>query len=150
MTKVIAILYVAIAMTLLSGCTTYSQRITPTPGVAKQIGIAIYPNAKPLQGQLTVQSSRVGGRDALSMEYTTTDHFDAVMRYYATHVPKTAKKMTIPLGFFTTVAYQWYDKQSLKQAIIGEIKARNGRRFTFITLQSVSYSLGHPTSSHAK
>jgi len=89
-----------------------------------------------------MDSSKLGGADQFQAMFTTRDDLSRVQDFYAKHVPKNARKMVIPLGFTTAVAFQWYVKNTQKQVLFEKIKDT-----TLIELQSMTLSF--PTSSQS-
>ena len=118
------------------GCSVHTQPVKPTPALIKQVGLPVYPNAKPIMANDTTQASRLGQADSVSVGFITNDDVDRVQAFYAKRVPANVRLMRIPLGFTTTVAYQWYDKDTQKQVLFERVKGQ-----TIISLQSVKIGL---------
>ncbi len=138
----------AMSLGLLAGCAARTNHVAPTPALIKQIAIPVYPNATPWRATDTAESSLFGTRDAIAVQFLSKDHLPAIERYYASHLPKVAKRVAIPLGIVTTVEFQWFDKGGMKQAVIAEPARHSGAdQFSVIILQSISYTLGKPTPS---
>jgi hypothetical protein len=133
---------VAAALVVVTGCSVRTHQMTATPALVKEIGLPVYPNSKPMMGQDTNQSSRLGGSDTLSAMFSTTDDPSRVEAFYAKRIPKDARKLVIPLGFTTTTAYQWYSKDGQKQVLFEKIKG-----LTIISLQSMKLRLPGPGQS---
>jgi len=127
---------------LSSGCSVHTRQIAPNAALVKQIGLPVYPNATAIRGQELKDSSKLGDADQFQAMFTTHDDLSRVQDFYAKHVPKNARKIVVPLGFTTTVAYQWYVKNTQKQVLFEKIK-----EMTIIELQSMTLSL--PTSSQS-
>jgi len=123
------------------GCSAHTLQIPPNLAL-KQIGLPVYPNATAIRGQELMDSSKLGGADQFQAMFTTRDDLSRVQDFYAKHVPKNARKMVIPLGFTTAVAFQWYVKNTQKQVLFEKIKDT-----TLIELQSMTLSF--PTSSQS-
>jgi len=123
------------------GCSAHTRQIPPNAAL-KQIGLPVYPNATAIRGQELTDSSKLGGADQFQAMFTTRDDMSRVQDFYAKHVPKNARKMVIPLGFTTAVAFQWYVKNTQKQVLFEKIKDT-----TLIELQSMTLSF--PTSSQS-
>jgi len=123
------------------GCSAHTRQITPIAAL-KQIGLPIYPNAVAIRGQELTDSSKFGGADQFQAMFTTRDDMSRVQDFYGKHVPQNARKMFIPLGFTTAVAFQWYVKNTQKQVVFEKFKDT-----TLIELQSMTISF--PTSSQS-
>ena len=133
----VAIIFVVV---LNSGCSMHVRQVAPDATFIRQIGVPVYPNATRLNGQALKMSIKLGDADELKVTLLTRDDVDRVQDFYAKHVPKNARKTTVPLGFTTATAFQWDVKNSQKEIIIERIK-----EMTIIELQSTTLSL--PTSS---
>jgi hypothetical protein len=132
-----------IAIVLLtSGCSVHSRQIAPNAGLIKQIGLPVYPNATAIRGQELANSSKLGAANQLQVMFTTHDDISRVQDFYAKRVPKDARKIVVPLGFTTTTAYQWYEKNVQKQVMFEKVK-----EMTIIELQAMT--LNFPASSQS-
>lgn len=140
----VAALGVAIAASslLLAACSVQSRQMAVTPKVLKQIGLPVYPPAQPFFAHDTNQSSRLGEAEMLSASFTTNDDVSRVQAFYVARVPKDAKKIVVPLGFTTTVTYQWFERNKQKQVLLERVRDQ-----TIIVLQSMELSLPKPAQS---
>lgn len=131
-----AVIGLTIGVVTISGCTMHTQQVKPTPALIKQVGLPVYPNATPIMASNVTQASRLGHADSASVGFVTNDDITKVQAFYAKRVPANARLITIPMGFTTTVSYQWYEKDMQKQVLFERIKGR-----TIISLQSVKIGL---------
>jgi TRAP-type mannitol/chloroaromatic compound transport system substrate-binding protein len=120
----------------------HTQRITATPDTIRQVGLPVYPGAKPMGAHVTNQSSRLGFADMTSVDFTTSDDVSRVQAYYVKRIPANAQKIVVPMGFTTTVLYQWYDRDSQKQVLFERVKD-----ITIIHLQSMKLALQRASPS---
>jgi hypothetical protein len=125
---------------LSSGCSMHVRQVSPNAAFISQIGLPVYPNAKALRGQEVSNASKLGDVQQIQVMFETSDDLNRVQDFYVKHVPSTARKMVVPLGFTTAIAYQWDIRNTQKQVMIQKI-----RDMTIIQLQSLT--LTRPTSS---
>jgi hypothetical protein len=135
-----AIIFALMIALATCSCTMKTQRVAVTPTLIKQIGLPVYPNAKPFVGQDIVQSLGPGSTNMLSATFQTTDDPARVESFYAQRVPKYARKMSIPMGFAKAIGFVYYEKTSQKQVTLTELK-----NMTLIQLQTMTINTTTPT-----
>jgi len=126
-----------------AGCSMHANPVRPTHQVLEQIGLPVYPGAREENAAQIDQGIASAHVHSLSVSLMTNDDMDRVVNFYAERLPKTARRMVIPMGFAKDVAFQFFDKSDQKQVTIISIK-----NTTMIQLQSMQL-VGTPTPTSA-
>ena len=126
----VAILFIA---ALSAGCSMHVRQVPPNAAFISQIGLPVYPNAKALRGQELTTASKLCDVQQIQVMFETSDDLSRVQDFYVKRVPTNARKMVIPLGFTTAIAYQWDIRNTQKEVTIQKI-----RDMTIIQLQSLT------------
>ncbi len=117
---------------LAAGCSMHASPVRPTHQIIEQIGLPLYPGARPEHAAQIDQGIASAHVHSLSVSLMTNDDMDRVVNFYAQRLPKTARRIVIPMGFAKDVAFQFFDKSDQKQVTIISIK-----NTTMIQLQSM-------------
>lgn len=117
---------------LAAGCSMHANPVRPTHQVIEQIGLPVYPGATAERAAQIDQGIASAQIHSLSVSFMTTDDMDRVVNFYAERLPKTARRMVVPMGFTKDVTFQFFDKSDQKQVTVMSIK-----NTTFINLQSM-------------
>lgn len=140
--RAVVVILTSLLVVTLQSCGSHTSRFVPTRSDIKEIGLAAYPNARILRGSRQMRSFGLGRQEAVTVELITHDSFAQVFRYYQPRVPATARRMTIPLGIVSSTLFQWYDKNTLKQVAIVNVKTNEPSKVTVIELEAITYLVG--------
>jgi hypothetical protein len=137
-------LVVCALVLLLNACSMHSATVKPTRATIAQIGLPVYPGARPLHD--TSIDQRMGPMliHTIGADFVTSDDANKIIAFYAARVPKNAQRMTIPMGFATSTSFQFYQGPDQKQVMI--ISAKGMR---MISLRSVQlFQTPVPSPNH--
>ncbi len=116
----------------LSGCMPHiaPQQIAVTPQLEHQLGLPLYPNAKPISAQEFTPPG-AAARTTTVIMFQTTDDPSKVESFYLKRLPPSTRKMSMSLGFVKPELLQYFDAHEVKQVSIMSMMGS-----TMIQLQS--------------
>lgn len=100
----------------------HASTVRPTQATIASIGLPVYPHARPIQGSSVAQDMWVMHVNTVSVNFLTPDPMEKVVAFYQGRLPKTAQRVTVPMGFATDVTFQFFEGPYQKQVAIVSIK----------------------------
>jgi hypothetical protein len=110
------------ALAAMAGCSVHERPIQPSAQTIAQIGLPVYPHAKPMLAQEIDQQMGIMHVGATSVNFSTNDSLAQVEAFYAARLPKTAQRVSVPIPFGQGVMFQFFAGPYQKQVSIVSIK----------------------------
>jgi hypothetical protein len=111
-----------LVLACLTGCSMSVKPLTPSRATIEQIGLPTYPGARPLSSHESNQTVATMHIHQLDIDFVSSDPFDKIVAYYQARLPRTARRIDVPMGFASDVTYQFYQGPFQKQVMIMSIK----------------------------
>lgn len=121
------------------------QEVQVTPELLREIGLPIYPGAKPASNAPALRQllqTPYGGSEVLLVFMETADDFDRVVAFYAGQLPATSRKFLFHMGGGGSAAFEFWAKDGQRQVTLTAI-----RGVTLIQLQNTKLVLPSPSPS---
>lgn len=106
---VCAVVFVAV-LAVAPGCGINARTVTPTPDVIRQIGLPLYPHARPLNAMRLRNKAGPMTMDSLVATFATDDDVERTAAFYAKALPR-AKRSTAPFGGMVRLNIQEINKR---------------------------------------
>jgi hypothetical protein len=120
--KAVRAFALTLALAAIAGCSVHERPIQPSRQTIAQIGLPVYPHAKPVLGQEINQQMGIMHVDATSVNFSTSDSLAQVEAFYTARLPKTVQRVSVPLPFGQGVMFQFFAGPYQKQVSIVSIK----------------------------
>jgi hypothetical protein len=120
--KVTAVAALIISIVAVSGCAIRGTEIQPTHQAIAQLGLPVYPRAKPMHGMSINQQMGPMKINTTNVDFMTNDDMAKVIAFYEKRLPKTAQRVSVPMGFASTVTFQFFEGPYQKQVVIASVK----------------------------
>jgi hypothetical protein len=117
-----AVAALLVALVAASGCSMHGTPIQPTHQAIAQLGLPVYPHAKPMRGLSINQQMGPMKINTTNMDFMTRDDMNQVVTFYEKRLPKTAQRISVPMGFASTVTFQFFEGPYQKQVVIASFK----------------------------
>jgi hypothetical protein len=130
--KAVAVVALLIGVTALAGCAIHGTEIQPTHQAVAQLGLPVYPKAKPMRGMSINQQMGPMKINTTNLDFVTNDDMAKVIAFYEKRLPKAAQRISVPMGFASTVTFQFFEGPYEKQVVIASVK-----NVTVISLRAI-------------
>ncbi len=121
------------------------QDVKVTPQVLREIGLPIYPGARPSGREPAVRqrfTTGYGGTNALVVVLETPDDFDRVVAFYAGQLPATSRKFAFHNFGVGSAEFEFWVKDGQRQVTLTSIQGT-----TLIVLQATKLTVPAPRAS---